>query len=603
MGLLWVNRAGVITIIFAAGFFFKLAIQNRWIGELGRVSLGVAVAALALAAGERFWRADQKVYAQGISAAGIGVLYLSIYAAFSLYHLLAVEAAFCLLVLVTATAVGLATRYNSPAMAALGLLGGYLTPLLLRVAEDAAWFFLGYVLLLDLGALAVSRIRQWRRLDVLAVFATMVLYLSWHARQLDPANRLPATLFTIFCYALFAAMAQKFAFLGSQVFFMLVAAAVWAPALAPYLLLALGLLVSGLVVADRRQWADAVSITFASFWISYALWYSWYRSPRPLEPIFFFLTIVFLCFLGWAPWRLLFRKFPLRHQDLLLVPINAAIYFAVSYYLLEPSYRAYMGLFAVAAAAAHMLVGYWLRQAAPRGDHRPSLLCAGAAWCFLTLAVPIQFQGFRITIIWALEGAALAWIRVRTKEVRLIYPALAVFGFVLLRLGAIDAWMYSAPQGYATLGNLRFLTFFIAAISFWAAAFWIKRGRIALAIYVAGHGIILWGLSLELFGWAARTTGAENLRSVESTSVSILLGTYAVLLVVFGLLNRSAADRWLGLGLIATVVVKLYLYDVWLLGLLYRVTAFAVLGVLLLLMSLFYSRYRSSIESWWREET
>jgi len=38
------------------------------------------------------------------------------------------------------------------------------------------------------------------------------------------------------------------------------------------------------------------------------------------------------------------------------------------------------------------------------------------------------------------------------------------------------------------------------------------------------------------------------------------------------------------------VVVKLYLYDVWLLGGFYRMAAFAILGVMLLVMSYLYSR-------------
>jgi hypothetical protein len=59
----------------------------------------------------------------------------------------------------------------------------------------------------------------------------------------------------------------------------------------------------------------------------------------------------------------------------------------------------------------------------------------------------------------------------------------------------------------------------------------------------------------------------------------------------------------LGLGLIGFIVLKLYLYDVWFLGLFYRMAAFAVLGALLLVMSYLYSRFRLSIEAWWRERT
>jgi len=112
---------------------------------------------------------------------------------------------------------------------------------------------------------------------------------------------------------------------------------------------------------------------------------------------------------------------------------------------------------------------------------------------------------------------------------------------------------------------------------------------------------MIWVLMLEVLGWAARATSAENLTNLQSTSMSILLAAYSVLLVALGVAVRSALNRILGLGLIGAVVLKLYFYDVWLISRMYRVAAFAGLGVLLLVTSYLYSRYRSSIEDWWRD--
>jgi uncharacterized membrane protein len=112
--------------------------------------------------------------------------------------------------------------------------------------------------------------------------------------------------------------------------------------------------------------------------------------------------------------------------------------------------------------------------------------------------------------------------------------------------------------------------------------------------------VLLWGLGLEVAGWAQRTAEPQNLRSVTSTSISVLVAAYAVMLVAAGVSRRSAVTRVIGMALIGLVVLKLYLYDVWLLGQFYRMTAFAILGVLLLVMSYFYSRFRGSMESWWR---
>jgi uncharacterized membrane protein len=118
---------------------------------------------------------------------------------------------------------------------------------------------------------------------------------------------------------------------------------------------------------------------------------------------------------------------------------------------------------------------------------------------------------------------------------------------------------------------------------------------------VGGHFVMLWALILEALGWAARTAAPEDVRSFESTAISILAAGYALLLVALGIAGGLAVNRILGLGLIAAVVAKLYLWDVWSLGLFYRMAAFAALGALLLVMSYLYSRFRPSIEAWWRE--
>jgi uncharacterized membrane protein len=97
-----------------------------------------------------------------------------------------------------------------------------------------------------------------------------------------------------------------------------------------------------------------------------------------------------------------------------------------------------------------------------------------------------------------------------------------------------------------------------------------------------------------------RSARPGEFASFSSAAVTILMAAYAVTLSGWGIFSRSALDRMLGLGLIGIVILKLYLYDVWLLGRVYRVAAFAILGALLLAMSYLYSRYRASIESWVR---
>ena len=593
-GLTWFSRIGVITVVLALAFFFEYAFENHWITEWGRVILGLICGAASLLAGERLWRGAQRTFAQALTAAGIAFLYLSFWAAFALYHLVAQAAAFALMVLVTGAAGALALRYDGLAIAVLGLSVGYATPLLLEV-ERHPWFVLSYTVLLNAGSAVAARTRRWRWLEALALGGTMVLYAT--QMQFPPSgSRWLYTLFLCLYYAQFAAAPLQPVFVAAQVLAGPALVQVWNPA-SGVLVLVLIIAVAGLGVADRRSWSAAVPASFAAFWLAYAQWRSLNPDPVSVFPLFLLLTAGFAVFLAWPLWRVAYRHQALRFQDLAVVALNAAVYFAAVYELLQTSYSAYEGLFAVGAAsvvalAARLLWNY---------DSRAALLAAGIAWVLLVLAAPIQFVGYRVTLAWALEAAAIAWIGVRLTQWYALYLAGAVFVLVLLRLAFVDSAMYSSPASYRELANARFLVFLISALSFWAGTWWTrKQARFALPAYIGGHAVLLWGLGLEVVGWAERTAAPENVGSVISASISVMAATYAVVLVAVGVFQRNAPTRVLGIALIGFVVLKLYLYDVWLLGQFYRMAAFGILGVLLLVMSYFYSRFRHSMESWWR---
>src|SRR5579871_4522885 len=153
-GLTWISRIGVLTVVLALAFFFEYAFENHWITEWGRILLGVACGAGSLAIGEWLSRNAQRTFAQALTGAGIAFLYLSFWAAFALYQLIPQAAAFGLMLLTTGIAGALALRYEGPAIALLGLAGGYATPLLLG-GDRNPWFVLSYTLLLNLGAAVV----------------------------------------------------------------------------------------------------------------------------------------------------------------------------------------------------------------------------------------------------------------------------------------------------------------------------------------------------------------------------------------------------------------------------------------------------------------
>ena len=175
----WLARIGILALIFGIGFFLKLAFDNDWIGETGRVVLGFAAGLLMLGGGE-FWSRRYPAWAQAVTGGGVAILYLSLFAAYVLYDLFAPVPALGLASLVTAAAAGLAIRYESRAVAVLALLGGFATPLLLAERLADQWVLLAYVVVLDLGVLAIAFYRDWRWITLLALVGSLVLFGFWN---------------------------------------------------------------------------------------------------------------------------------------------------------------------------------------------------------------------------------------------------------------------------------------------------------------------------------------------------------------------------------------------------------------------------------------
>ena len=210
--------------------------------------------------------------------------------------------------------------------------------------------------------------------------------------------------------------------------------------------------------------------------------------------------------------------------------------------------------------------------------------------------MPIQFTGFTITIAWSIEAAALTWLGVSFSTRRPILAAFVLFAIAVLHVIFADGQVTSATL----LLNIRFLSFASLGAAFLLSAYWSSRAyrRFALIHFLAGHVILLAGLTLEVIDWANRSAQTENLLSVETIAITILFAVYAVALVSIGVAARSGANRFAGLGLTGIVVLKLYLFDVWQLSRVYQIIAFVILGVLLLATSFLYSRFKNLISEW-----
>ena len=203
IGRRWVGWAAVALILFAAAFFLKYAFDNRWIGELGRVSIGVAAGVILTVLGFRYHHRGWRVFSQILTAGGVVLLYLSAYAAFGYYHLVTQKAAFIYLVILVSEAAALALLYEAPAIAIMALIGGFLSPILLHSDRDQYKSLFGYIFALDVGALAL--LKHWPGLSSLAFGGTHLLFWMWYAEKYHPRKLTAVMIFQTAVFLAFLA--------------------------------------------------------------------------------------------------------------------------------------------------------------------------------------------------------------------------------------------------------------------------------------------------------------------------------------------------------------------------------------------------------------
>lgn len=204
LGTQWIGRIGMVAIVFAVGFFLKYSFDNHLIGETGRIILGIVSGCCFLAGGDYFQKKKGwPLYGQILTGGGLAILYFSLYAAFAFYKLIPQLPAFAALIAVTTTGMTLAIRYSARAIAVIGMLGGFLTPVMLSTGQNQPIALFSYVGLLNIGILTVLYYRRWSYLSLIAFFGTVLLYAGWHFEFFSSEQRTLALIITTLLFFLF----------------------------------------------------------------------------------------------------------------------------------------------------------------------------------------------------------------------------------------------------------------------------------------------------------------------------------------------------------------------------------------------------------------
>lgn len=208
IGSQWFNRIGILAVLFGMALFLKLAIDNHWVGPLGRVLIGLFAGVGFIAWSERFKRQGYANFAYSLKAIGSGILYLSLWAAFSLFHLMPAGVAFAAMVLVTAVNGFMAWIEDAELLAVYSIAGGLSTPLLVSTGANHEISLFSYLLMLNLATLGLVILRPWSRLLFGTFTGTVMFFSGWWFQYYSP-QQFGRTAFSACCFFLVFAFAPR----------------------------------------------------------------------------------------------------------------------------------------------------------------------------------------------------------------------------------------------------------------------------------------------------------------------------------------------------------------------------------------------------------
>jgi uncharacterized membrane protein len=256
------------------------------------------------------------------------------------------------------------------------------------------------------------------------------------------------------------------------------------------------------------------------------------------------------------------------------------------------------------------LAGGCLLMAAAR--RRPSVLSStnvGLAIFFVTVAVPLEFDGTTVTLCWLGESLVLVSLAKAGAN-----PAMRVFATSILTLAGLSLladWIAGTPQPLAVVTNMHFATSLVGAAVFAVVARLSSDGGpertfgswsyLAAFSAIAFSLTILVAVSLEIHHYwfcgagffrdfCGRYGQLERRTIAAGWGYSAWCMAYGAVLMAAGFFRRSAFLRWQALAVLAFSIAKVFLNGVSQQSQGYRVLSFLALGVLLLAISFAYQR-------------
>jgi uncharacterized membrane protein len=210
----WMAIIGSLALLFGIGFFLKYAFDNGWLPPILKVFIGLGVGGLLVLLGE-IWKDKYKTQSPVLSGGGISIIYISFAGWFHFFNLPQI-AALIMALLTSAVAVILGFRYNSRAIVGLGIIGGYLAPIMFGTSSNQQIVLFVFLSILNLVVLSLLAKRYWIEIAFVSIIGSGFNFVLWGSQYSNTANFLPSLIFLLVNYLLAVVLIGIFFFNGNE---------------------------------------------------------------------------------------------------------------------------------------------------------------------------------------------------------------------------------------------------------------------------------------------------------------------------------------------------------------------------------------------------
>lgn len=667
-----INKIGIAITVIGVAIGAKYSIDNNLINPLTRIILGYLAGIALLGFGIKL-KAKYENYSAVLVSGSMAIMYFITYAAYNYYDLFPQIFSFILMLIFTAFTVLAAINYNKQVVAHIGLVGAYAVPFLLSEDTGRVAILFSYMVIVNLGILAVSIKKYWKPLYYSSFSFTWLIYLSWFietnaaAEHFGLAFIFLSIFFAIFYISFLAhklinnekfssetialLLSNSFLFYGLGyalladhesgqyllgIFTMVNAAIHFVISLIIYrkkltdknlLYLISGLVLVFITITIPVQldgnwvtllWAGEAALLF---WIgrtknnamyeklSYPLmilaffslphdWWNNYGHYDPAQPetkiipvfnVNFLSTMIFVCAFGFINFINQSKKYssPLIKSNGLFKIVSItlpAIFIFTLYMLFSTEIELYWDqLFTASAHMAYNSADYDIFKFKSMWIYNYSLLF----FTLLSIANIIKIKN---------SGLAITNIVINT----LLTVSFLIGGLYTLS-ELRDSYI---NQTLAEYYNRDFFHILIRYISFAFFAGFLVTGykyvrqtflqtNLKKYFNILLHTSIVWVLSSELITWLKI---AESEQSYK-LSLSILWGLYSLFVIIIGIWKNRQHLRIWAIILFGITLIKLFFYDIAHLDTIAKTIVFVSLGLLLLIISFLYNKYKHLISN------